>query len=108
MTPTEFQAWAVANWSRGKRPSKLRSLAIMSLGIGGEAGEVQDMLKKHIRTGKPMDTRKLKLELGDLLYYVVRTAAEYGIKFDDVMISNRRKIMARNRRNAAWRTEKNT
>lgn len=78
MNPTDFQAFVVSNWSRGKKPSKIRSLAIMSLGVAGEAGEVSDMLKKHIRTGKPMDVDALKLELGDLLHYVARVAAEFN------------------------------
>lgn len=110
MTLAEYQAWTVKNWSRGRKPSAMRSLATMSLGIAGEAGEVSDMVKKHIRTGKPMDTKALALELGDLLHYVVRTAAHFKIPAETLAPTNRAKIEGRNKRkrNRNWKVEKNT
>lgn len=108
ITAKEYQRFTVTNWSKGYAPGPLRSLAIMSLGIAGESGEVCDILKKFIRTGKPMDRKALTLELGDLLYYVNRTAAQFGIPIEQVMSANVRKIERRNRKQKNWKTEKNT
>lgn len=41
-----------------------------ALGLAGEAGEIADLIKKHHYQGHPLDTMKLKDELGDLCWYV--------------------------------------
>lgn len=49
-----------------------------ALGIGGEAGEVQELLKKHFRDAHDPG-EDLKLELGDLLHYLVVIAQSYDL-----------------------------
>lgn len=42
------------------------------LGLLGEVGEIAQLLKRHIRDGKPMDKEEMKLELGDIAWYMAR------------------------------------
>lgn len=48
------------------------------VGAFGEVGEIIDLLKKHKFHGHPLDTEKLKLELGDTLFYVTATLVDCG------------------------------
>ncbi len=41
-----------------------------ALGLAGEVGEVSELIKKSIRDNAPLDIQKLKLELGDVLWYL--------------------------------------
>ncbi|KWU19204.1 nucleoside triphosphate pyrophosphohydrolase family protein [Burkholderia cenocepacia] len=72
----------------------IRQLAIMSLGLGGESGEVQDLIKKHLRDGV-LDLEHLRKELGDTFYYAIRIAQAYGFKPSEVLGANREKLLDR-------------
>jgi hypothetical protein len=54
------------------------ALLFMSLGLMGEAGDVIELLKKHIGHGRPVDPEKLLHELGDVCWYL---AAMYSISY---------------------------
>lgn len=62
-------------------------LGLCGLGMAGETGEVADMLKKYLyhRNGKPLDTQKLKDELGDVLWYFFVLLDTVGLTFEQVM-----------------------
>jgi len=68
MNFTEYQKSAKVT----KKPwdNKDLELADCGLGLTGEAGEVADMLKKHISGSKLLDNKQLKYELGDILWYI--------------------------------------
>lgn len=66
-----------------------------SLKLGGEAGEVQEIIGKHVFHGKPLDLIALKKELGDVLWYVTALGMNYGIDLADVMQTNLEKLKAR-------------
>lgn len=66
-----------------------------SLGVAGEAGEVIDIIKKHVAYGKILDKGKLALELGDLLHYMCRVMVLTDISFDDVVSGNVDKLTTR-------------
>lgn len=82
-------------------------IRIMYTGIGlGEAGEAQEITKKHVRamrqTGNSDHTltyheaRAKKLsELGDLMWYIANDAAEWNIKLSEIMEHNIAKLQAR-------------
>ncbi len=70
-------------------------LAAYALGIAGEAGEVADLVKKHIGHGHPLDVEKLKRELGDVLWYVAGLAELHGIKLSEVATANMLKLETR-------------
>jgi NTP pyrophosphatase (non-canonical NTP hydrolase) len=103
MTPYEgitlanFADWVEAGWTRkvNTPQDSLRELAVMTLGLAGETGEVIEPIKKEIRGDGPLDKGKLKLELGDVLHYLCRIATHYDISMDDVMHANIEKIEAR-------------
>lgn len=65
------------------------------LGLSGEVGEFNDMVKKWIFHKKPMDFDHLKKELGDVLWYVAMICKSLGWDLDDVMQTNIDKLKAR-------------
>lgn len=73
LTFTEYQTRA---WSTAVYNNKGRNLEYISLGLGGECGEVQEFLKKSIHRNQDLDPNLLKGELGDLLWYLAGTASE--------------------------------
>lgn len=84
-----YQSWAV-----GKLGGQQVEFAC-ALGIVGEAGEVADLLKKHLCHGLPLDRDKLTKKLGDVLYYVAAVAHQYHIPLDRVAAENVSKLEAR-------------
>lgn len=65
------------------------------LGIGTEAGELQDVLKKAIAYGKVPDATNIKEELGDLLWYMARIMDWYGFTLESIMETNINKLKVR-------------
>lgn len=70
-------------------------LAAYGLGITGEAGEVADLIKKHIGHGHDLDVNKLKLELGDVLWYVSGLAHVLGLSLSEIAEANLAKLNKR-------------
>lgn len=74
-----------------------------TLGLCGEAGEVADKVKKVMRDrGGVFDAEvrdDLRLELGDVLWYVAQLATELGLDLEDVATANLEKLASRAARN---------
>jgi NTP pyrophosphatase (non-canonical NTP hydrolase) len=70
-------------------------LAVMALGLTGEAGEVADLIKKHIGHGHPLDSVKLVKELGDVLWYLAAICDALNTSLDHVAVTNIEKLKAR-------------
>jgi NTP pyrophosphatase (non-canonical NTP hydrolase) len=70
-------------------------LAHYALGVTGEAGEVADIVKKHLFHGHPLDVEKLKLELGDVLWYVSSIALLLDVDLSAVAEANIAKLSKR-------------
>lgn len=68
---------------------------ILGLGIAGEAGEVADLLKKHLGHGHELDREKLIKELGDCLWYIAALATWLGVPLSEVAEKNIEKLRAR-------------
>ena len=67
-----------------------------SMGLGGEAGEVLDLLKHVIfHEDTKLDKMELAKELGDVLWYVSAIATTCNIDLADVAILNRGKLLHR-------------
>ena len=66
-----------------------------ALGLGGEAGEVIELVKKHRYHGKPLDREALVGELGDVLWYVAETASAAGLSLWGIAEENLSKLRAR-------------
>lgn len=71
------------------------ALNIGALGLGGESGEVIELIKKHLFHDQPLDLEKLRKELGDVLWYVAAIATGAGLALDDVAEANVAKLMKR-------------
>ncbi|MBM5804281.1 MAG: hypothetical protein FJ078_09245 [Cyanobacteria bacterium K_DeepCast_35m_m2_155] len=74
-----------------------------TLGLCGEAGEVADKVKKVMRDrgGRFDDAVRddLRLELGDVLWYVAQLCTELELNLDEVAEANLAKLASRAARN---------
>lgn len=68
------------------------------LGLNGEAGEVAEKVKKDLRGDKPDEPLDIGDELGDVLWYLVRTCDELGYSLDAIARRNVRKLTDRKER----------
>lgn len=66
-----------------------------SMGLVTEAGEFQDMLKKHVFYGRELDEVNLKEEIGDVLWYCAIALNALESDFESVMQTNIDKLKAR-------------
>ncbi len=66
-----------------------------SLGLAGEVGELLNKVKKIARDGAVPDREGIKMELGDILWYVARIASEMDISMDEIANSNIEKLRKR-------------
>lgn len=89
------KVWFSTPMENGERKGMTeRDLAIMALGLCGEAGEVTEKIKKHFRD-KPLDREDLLKEIGDVVYYSVRLAQYFGFKPSDILNANIHKLEGR-------------
>jgi NTP pyrophosphatase (non-canonical NTP hydrolase) len=70
-------------------------LPVMALGLCGEAGEVADLIKKHMWHGKAYPQAELIEELGDALWYIADIATSIGVTLDEIAAGNIEKIRRR-------------
>ncbi len=81
-----------------------------SLALAGEAGEVANLVKKALRDEGPEDcfyllhkdrpssgnvSASLKLEIGDVLWYVAMLAHECGFTLEEIAMANLEKLARR-------------
>lgn len=87
------------SWNFAKRcETKEDEILNAVLGLGGEAGEVVDTVKKYrFHTPKPLEffRAKIVLELGDVLYYVCKIMDLFNISLEEVLEGNRKKLESR-------------
>lgn len=70
-------------------------LTMAALGACGESGEFADLIKKFIFHAHDLDREKLKLELGDILWYVTEAATALEYTLEDVALANIAKLQRR-------------
>lgn len=63
-------------------------LSHMALGVGGEAGELQDAIKKHVIYEKVTDRVNVVEELGDLAFYMQGIMNSLGITWQEIIDAN--------------------
>jgi len=94
---SEYQKAAVVT----KKPWEEKALEIADCGLGltGEAGEVADMLKKHISGSKLIDSgervEKLKYEVGDIMWYIAALCDAFGFDMGEIAEMNIEKLRKR-------------
>lgn len=70
----------------------------MVLGLCGESGEIADIIKKIEFHGHPLNDvniEKLKLECGDVLWYVAMLAKFLNFTLSDIATANQEKLKKR-------------
>lgn len=65
------------------------------LGLSGEVGEFNDMIKKLVFHEKNLDMEHAKKEAGDILWYVVMLCESFGWNMEEIMQMNVDKLKAR-------------
>lgn len=65
------------------------------LGLSGEVGEFNDMIKKWIFHEKPLDVEHAKKEAGDICWYLAMLCESFGWSLDEIMQMNVDKLKAR-------------
>ena len=97
-----FDGYQEYAWALAQYPNKGHNLSYPALGVGGEAGEVCDCVKKIMRDDgekvTPEKREQLKKELGDVMWYVAAVASELGLKLRDVAETNIEKLRDRRER----------
>lgn len=66
-----------------------------ALGLSGEVGELNDMLKKWVFHEKQLDTEHLKREIGDIYWYLALICDSFELNLDEIMQINIDKLKAR-------------
>jgi NTP pyrophosphatase (non-canonical NTP hydrolase) len=66
-----------------------------ALGLSGEVGELNDMIKKFVFHQKPMDESHFKRELGDICWYLAMMCEACEYNLEDIMQINIDKLKAR-------------
>lgn len=72
-----------------------RNPLLLALGVGGEAGEVQEIIKKGHRPGREVDIPHLEEEIGDVLWYLAVLGDYYGLDFAKIAEKNIEKLHKR-------------
>lgn len=94
-----FSEYQKKSRKTAKYPNMGSNIYYAALGLGGEAGEVMNKVKKVMRDHNNHVTDEfredLKSELGDVLWYAACLATELGLDFDDVAWANLEKLMSR-------------
>lgn len=93
MTLDEYQS--LSGRTANMDCSETIRLCTFGLGVAGEAGEVADLIKKHVGHGHDLDDDKLVKELGDVLWYVAGIATARGISLSEVAERNIDKLRKR-------------
>lgn len=98
MTLNEYQeaATKTAIYPEAGTGSKL-ALAYCALGLG-EAGEIQNKVKKALRGDIEWTPNQLAIELGDLLWYVSQMAREIDFTLHEIACMNLAKLEDRQAR----------
>lgn len=71
------------------------ALTNYAMGLSGEAGEVVDLIKKHMFHGHPLDVATLVDELGDVMFYLQALCNVAGVDLVEVLLCNIRKLTTR-------------
>ncbi|MEE8328138.1 MAG: MazG nucleotide pyrophosphohydrolase domain-containing protein [Nitrosomonadaceae bacterium] len=74
---------------------QIPELLTAAVGLTAEAGEFDEIVKKMIFQGKPLDLANkvhLQKELGDLMFYVMVACMALGVTADEIVEMNKDKL----------------
>lgn len=102
--PLTFAEYQQRAGDTAQYPDVGRNPIYPTLGLAGEAGEVCEKVKKVLRDGGGVfdagAIAAIQKELGDVLWYVARLAAELGLDLDEIAADNLSKLASRQARGA--------
>lgn len=75
-------------------PEKMETLHY-AVGISGEAGELLDAVKKYVVYNKDLDRENVVEELGDIEFFLEALRARLGIRREETILGNKRKLAKR-------------
>lgn len=96
MNLNEYQQWV-----EDVSSDRVNTLGLIyaGLGLAGETGEAVERVKKIVRDRDGVatyeDKEYLRLELGDILWYVAKFCNELDLNMEDVFLANIEKINER-------------
>lgn len=92
----EFEEYQIKSKQLAIRPELLDNIQYLAIGLGGESGEVLNELKKMMRDNDGyinQDAReKIKLELGDVLWYITQLASRFDLNMSNIAEENIKKL----------------
>ena len=92
MNFNEYQVLALRTASNKSNDNMILNGA---LGLNGEAGEVADIVKKHLFQGHDLDNEKIAYEIGDVIWYCAVLAKGIGHSLDTIADMNIDKLKKR-------------
>jgi NTP pyrophosphatase (non-canonical NTP hydrolase) len=75
----------LANTTRSELGSIELNNIHMALGLGTESGELQDVFKKNLAYGKPIDWINVQEEIGDLCWYLAGLCQINNFDFEKIL-----------------------
>lgn len=93
MTVNEYQKLAMTTLNPALRDKDVLINGVM--GLCGEAGEVIDLVKKHLAQGHELKRDEMIKELGDVAWYLAETATALGVDLETVFQGNIDKLKKR-------------
>ena len=93
MTVNEYQKLAMTTLN----PALDRKDVLINgvMGLCGESGEAIDIVKKWLAQGHELDKEKLAKELGDIAWYLAKTATALDLNLEDIFAANIEKLKKR-------------
>jgi NTP pyrophosphatase (non-canonical NTP hydrolase) len=99
----DFKEYQIKAWETAIYPNKGKNFVYPALGLGGEAGEVLEKIKKVLRDEKNTLTEEKKLEIlnemGDVLWYLAALSTELNLNLEEIAKNNLYKLKSRKERN---------
>lgn len=99
----DFHTYQQLSRQTARYPDAGHNTTYPTLGLCGEAGEVADKIKKVMRDrGGVFDPEvrdDLRLELGDVLWYLAQLATELELDLEEIAAANLAKLASRAARN---------
>ena len=83
------------NKLHNSEPIAYAQLLNACLGLSGEVGEFNDLIKKYIFHESDIDKVHLEKELGDIMWYIALVCDSLNLSLDDVMELNINKLKSR-------------
>ena len=93
MTINEYQQLAMTTLNKEIPQDQL--IINACLGLSGEVGEVNDLIKKNMFQGHPLNKEDLINELGDIAWYLAEAATALDIDLETILKGNIEKLKKR-------------